>query len=259
MIGRTRTVESRVLFWVIIVGLLSLTPSLWLHGDPSRSSDLTSGRWVLDFEPDGSIQLTLKRRADGHGNWSSSDDYLTKDFRGLQRPAGSAEVPARFEMVRDAGTITFEGQLNESGGSGRFSFAANGEYVAALAKMGYRSPAGDDLFSLTVHDVSRAFIQELEKLGYKHLPLDNLMSMRIHGASPEFIRSLQALGYEHVPADDLVSMRIHGCHPRIHPGAQVARLRQALDRRPGLDADPRSLARVHPRAQVAGLRPALGG
>src|SRR5262245_51581767 len=76
------------------------------------SAQTVTGRWLLDFDTDSSIQLTLKQRESGHGNWSSSDDYRLEDFRGLVRPQGSADVPATFEMVRDAGTIRFEGQLN---------------------------------------------------------------------------------------------------------------------------------------------------
>ena len=55
-----------------------------------------SGRWLLDFENDGSIHLTLKRRSDGRGNWNSwnnSSEYELKDFRGLQRPSGSSDAP----------------------------------------------------------------------------------------------------------------------------------------------------------------------
>jgi len=33
------------------------------------------GRWLLDFDRDGTVQLTLKRREAGHGSWNSSDDY----------------------------------------------------------------------------------------------------------------------------------------------------------------------------------------
>ena len=216
MISNPNRHRSRVRFGRIALGLLLLTPSLGLRGDPAPASpDAAGGRWILDFERDGSVQLTLRRRPDGHGSWSSSNDYVLGDFQGLQRPSSPAEVPATFTMVRDAGTVRFEGQLGASGGSGRFVFAENPEYVAALASMGYRAVDREELFSLAVHDVSRRFIHDLDALGYPHVPLDDLVSMRIHGASPEFIRELKALGYEHLTTDDLVSMRIHGATPEL--------------------------------------------
>ena len=73
-------------------------------------------------------------------------------------------------MVRDAGTVTFEGQLNDSGGSGRFTFESNPDYLAALAKMGYATPMADEAFALAVHDVSRKFMGELASLGYYEAP-----------------------------------------------------------------------------------------
>ncbi|HEY3203714.1 MAG TPA: hypothetical protein VGL03_08635 [Thermoanaerobaculia bacterium] len=202
-----RVRRTKLLYWAVVAALLLLTPSLWILGD-NRAE--IQGRWLIDFERDDAIQLTLQRRSDGHQSWNSSSGFSLRDFQGLRRPAGAADVPVRFEMLRDAGTISFEGQLNESGGGGRFRFAPNPEYVAALTKTGYGSPDADLLFSLAVHDVSRAFMRELEGLGYKHSPLDDLLSMRIHGAGPEFIRELKSLGYEGLSADDLVSMRIHG-------------------------------------------------
>ena len=191
---------------------------LWATLAPSPapavpSSGGIAGRWLIDFDHDGSVQLTLKRRENGHGSWNSSDDYRRGDFQGLTVPAGGADVPARFTLSRDAGTLTFEGMLNDAGGSGHFTFAPNPEYLAALGKLGYPAPDEDDVFSLAVHDVSREFLRELESLGYAHVPLDDAVSMRIHGANPEFIRALQSLGYSHVSTDDLVSMRIHGATP----------------------------------------------
>ena len=203
----TPTARPRALFWTIVPALLLLAPSLQLLGEDRGA---VSGRWLLDFEQDGSIQLTLKRRSDSHGSWNSSSDYELKDFRGLQRPSGTSDAPARFEMVRDAGTIAFEGRLDEAGGGGRFTHTPNAEYVAALGKMGYGPSDADELFSLTVHDVSRAFIGDLQGLGYKRVPLDDLVGMRIHGATPEFIRALKSLGYADLSRDDLVSMLIHG-------------------------------------------------
>ena len=140
---------SAILFRAIVLALLLLTPSLALLAEQAASGPAaTSGRWLIDFDPDGTLQLTLKRKANGHGSWNSSDDYRVKDFQDLQRPSGTTEVPAHFQMVRDAGTFTFDGQLNASGGAGHFSFASNPEFLAALSKMGYRvTRCGRGLFA----------------------------------------------------------------------------------------------------------------
>ena len=217
------------------LALCLLSPALLFAGTA------TSGRWLVDFNPDGTLELTLKRRSEGsgHWNWSSSSNYQLRDFQGLARPSGAGDVAVTFQMVRDAGTVAFEGQLDPAGGSGRFTFTANPEYLAALKSMGYATPDADETFSLTVHDVSRTFIRELDALGYRKVPLDDLLSLRIHDAGPEFIRELKALGYTGLSTDDLVSMSIHERDARVHPGAQGPRLRPALCRRARVHAHPR--------------------
>src|ERR1700754_1640614 len=102
------------------------------------------GRWLMDFDRDGSIQLTLKRRDTGHNSWNSSDDYRRSDFQGLTVPTGAADVPTKFTLPRDAGTISFEGVVNDAGGSGRFTFEPNPDYLAALSRLGYAKPDEDD-------------------------------------------------------------------------------------------------------------------
>src|SRR4249919_3525215 len=88
--------SPRLLFWALIGALLLLAPSLWLLAAPP--SERIEGRWLLEFDRDGSVQLTAERRSAGHGHWNNSSDYALKDFRGLVRPAGKTEVPARFEL-----------------------------------------------------------------------------------------------------------------------------------------------------------------
>jgi hypothetical protein len=208
------SVRLRLGLSIAVLILWALAPRV-ARAEP-KGSEPVHGRWLVDFRPDGSVELTMKRRSSsGSDNWTSSDDFTATDFDGLHRPTSSADVAASFRMVRDAGTITFEGQLNDSGGSGRFAFQSNPDYLAALAKMGYATPMADEAFALAVHDVSRKFMGELASLGYTKLPLDDLISMKIHGATPQFIRALEALGYDHLAADDLVSMRIHGATPEF--------------------------------------------
>jgi hypothetical protein len=198
---------------------LSLAPailvSLVLAAPSASRAQALDGRWLLDFDrEDGRVRLTIKRSS-AHGNWNSSSSYSMQEFRGLTRPAGTAGKPARFELVRDAGTIRFEGELDEMGGSGRFQFAGNPEFEKAWTAMGYSVLTTDSVFAFTLHDVSRRFIEDLRSLGYDRLPAERLIAMRIHGANPEFIRELKALGYDRLPVEELVNMRIHGASPEF--------------------------------------------
>jgi hypothetical protein len=168
------------------------------------------GRWFLDLDDtDGKAQLTMKR-TNSRGNWTNSHTMPLSEFRGLARPSSAAETPARFTLERDAGIISFEGHLDPTGGSGRFTFAAAPGFSAAMSRDGAGALSEEQVFSAAVMDVSRTFVAELKALGYDRLRFDSLIAMRIHGATPEFIRELKALGYEGISSDQLVAMRIHG-------------------------------------------------
>lgn len=156
------------------------------------------------------LQLTL-RRTRTSGRDSSSFMLPLADLSSLTRAQLSgATSDVRFTLARDAGTFSFEGQVGQGEGVGRFSFASSQEFAQALQRLGYGGLDDEKLYALALHDVNRGFIAELEALGYEKVPLDDLVSLRIHGASPSFIRELAALGFARLTVDDLVSLRIHG-------------------------------------------------
>jgi hypothetical protein len=196
------------------VAAAAAVAALTLFAIPRLANAAVEGRWIAEFDNDDHdrVQLTTKR-SQRNGHSSNSCSYPLSAFRGLSRPPSSANVPARFELVRDAGNVVFEGQLDSSGGAGRFSFAANPEFQRDMGRLGY-SLDEEKLYTATMHDISRAFLRGLEEVGYSKVTFDDLVSMRIHGATPEFIRELKALGYERLSTDDLVSMRIHGATPQ---------------------------------------------
>jgi hypothetical protein len=87
------------------------------------------GRWVLEFDrEDGRVQLTMLRGSSGHRSENSSE-FALPEFRDLKRPSGSGDSPARFALVRDAGTFEFEGHLDVAGGAGKFRFAPSSEFA----------------------------------------------------------------------------------------------------------------------------------
>ena len=159
------------------------------------------------------VQLSLRRTGSGH-DWNSSFPVLLADLKGLTADqTRGPRTDVRFDMARDAGTITFEGRFDAGDGAGHFTFAANPDYVQDMKRQGYDGLDEEKVFSLAIHDVSRTFIRELGTLGYTRVPLDDLVNLRIHGASPEFVRDLQSLGYAHPSTDELVNLRIHGASP----------------------------------------------
>jgi hypothetical protein len=161
------------------------------------------------------VQLSL-RRTGWRGDSSQSFAVVLDDLRGLgrtQMEAASADV--RFELVRDAGTLAFEGRFKDGGGAGHFVFTRNDEYVEGMGRLGYPNLDEEQLFRALIHDLSRAFVRDLAGLGYERLQMDELFRMRIHGATPEYVRELRGLGYQGLPVEQLVRLRIHRARPEF--------------------------------------------
>jgi len=96
--ARTPTIRRILAALFLLEALFLLSPALLLAANGDGASG-TAGRWLIDFNRDGSMELTLKRRTEGRGhwNWSSSNSYDVKDFQGLARPSGVTRTFAGFK------------------------------------------------------------------------------------------------------------------------------------------------------------------
>lgn len=186
---------------VLLVGLLSAV----------NAQEPVEGRWKgeIGFSK---IHLRLKsslRSERGHWDMSWGEDFLLKEFKGLEQARNSPGL-VEFSLTREAGTFTFKGEIENDKGGGEFKFDINPAFVNNLKTMGYHKVATDQLFTLAMHDVGTAFFKEIETLGYKKPAIDQLMQMVIHDVSPAFIKEMADLGYKNLSIDQLVQLRIHG-------------------------------------------------
>lgn len=184
------------------------------------------GVWTGERKEDGRIQLQLKRRSKGDANWGFGSSFSASELPGLDS--------GRFELRRDAGTLTFEGRFDGTGpgaqGAGTYSFQPDPGYVRDMASLGYR--VEDKVFEMAVFDISRSYVRELRSLGYGDLSLDDLIELGIFRVTPDFIRDMGQLGFRDLPAKRLVEMRIHRITPEFvrewrsagHPDISLDRL-----------------------------------
>jgi hypothetical protein len=186
------------------------------------------------------------------GNWVNSRDVPLDRFRGFSLAMLAAPGPAKFEYVADAGRLLCEGRFLVGTGSGTYTFSANPAFVAALQQMGYDTPDDDQLLSMLMMDIDRAFAREIRDAGLRANVRD-LIQLRIHGVGLDYIREARQAGYQNFTADDYTQLRIHGVDTNF--------LRAAS--RLGYDFTPRELAqlRIHgvdgrylQRLQDAGMR-----
>ena len=177
------------------------------------SAAIEKGTWALDSadEP-GKVQFSLQGSSEG-GHFNTSSPWSLADLRGLDW-AGTAKHDVHFTIQRDAGSIDCEGFVQDQRGSGLFTFKANPQYAAEMAKLGFTFE-DKQLLSATIFDVSYDFARAMKGAGVNGLDAGKLFAFRIHGVTQEFIRGLRAAGLEAADASKLIAFRIHGVTPEF--------------------------------------------
>jgi len=170
-----------------------------------------TGQWTVSGAlADSQVQLTIQRGGPGR-NMSSSSPIALSQLRGLTRAQlDSSGSSARFELLRDAGTLQFAGYLQNGGGGGAFTFTPYPRFAADMQALGYGGLSEEKVFTMAVHDVSAAYVRDMNALGIHPDSADQLIPMRIHNVTVDFARELRGLGYADLAADKLVTLRIHG-------------------------------------------------
>ncbi|HEV2150224.1 MAG TPA: hypothetical protein VGR37_22690 [Longimicrobiaceae bacterium] len=199
----------------------------------------------LEARPEA-VQLALRYETSRGGTGTTSRPVPLRELEGLTAAqlSSSAGTPVRFRLRREAGVFDCEGSLRDGRGSGQCDFAADARFAAGLDRRGIGRPTAAQQFSLALHDVGLAFVDELAsqgyarpdvaelvragqhgarldylrsmgELGYRVGSLAELVRMKDHGVNAEFVRGLASHGYRDLPADELVRLRDHGVTPRF--------------------------------------------
>jgi hypothetical protein len=197
---------------ILAIGLLAAMPVV----APAATRPLT-GSWTASLDEDRANRLQFSMRTSRHGN--NGTGYWIDAFTGLtaEQVGSHSAVDVRFEMRREAGTVTYEGSFRNGLGAGTFTFDANEDYAKALDRMGLELAAKDgdtqhQLFTLAIYDVSTSFIRSMRQIGYD-VPMEKYIAFRIFSVDPAYVRDMAALGFDHLSADKLVETRIHGATP----------------------------------------------
>jgi hypothetical protein len=170
------------------------------------------GTWRIYYSPERDrVQLTFEQYENGgrrHG--STSFGVRPTELRGLPSQLSSYSGPVKFQLVRDAGTFNFDGELRGGHGTGFFTFAPDARFPQQLASRGYEKPTEDQQFWLAMHDISYAMLDEMRAQNYDRPSVSELVVMGMHGANLDYMKSLSAAGYRVGDTRRLVTLRDHG-------------------------------------------------
>jgi hypothetical protein len=166
------------------------------------------GRWKairIDGEININMRIVQKRE---FGDWQYSRTFQESEFEGLV-----LGKDVNFRLVREAGTLSFDGDLSEEGGSGSFTFYPSLEFEGFLDEKGFRGVEDKELLMLCLNGLSRKYIDDLLALGYADIAFSDLISFAIHGVTIDFVKEIHALGYNNISPSKLISFRIHDVEP----------------------------------------------
>jgi len=170
------------------------------------------GTWTIDREgmrEAGKVQLSLHHsHKDQFGQ-----DFALSDLKGLDPHALDSDGPVKFELVREAGTVQFEGTFKKGVGTGTYEFASSPTFLAKMKAMGFQG-LEDEALALTMVDVTIAYAEELRSLGFKP-DLDHVISGRIFKVNREQVEGLKAAGITGLSLDKLVECRIFNVTPEF--------------------------------------------
>src|SRR5262249_19109722 len=157
------------------------------------SQDVSKGEWMSRYE-NGKFSLALRTESARDNSMFSWSFNLQLDrIEGFSMPQGGATAtPVHFQLVRDAGTIVFDGMMKDGSGIGDYQFTASHDYISAMKSMGYNNLSTEQLLRLAVRDVNRGYVKEMKTAGFDSATVEEIIRLRNHDITTRFIAEMKA-------------------------------------------------------------------
>lgn len=177
----------------------------------SAAGQTLNGRWEADNRnaDTGKIHLNLQYSTD-NGNGSHGHDFKLDDLNGLTAGQidSQSETNVKFQIVREAGTIDFDGSFKNGRGDGNWRFTASQSFVEAMTKRGFTELTAQKLFSAAMFNITIQTADGLKSAGLNSLTTDDLFKAAIFKITPEFATEMRKAGYPNITMHELVKARI---------------------------------------------------
>ncbi|HNU06450.1 MAG TPA: hypothetical protein PKO33_01710 [Pyrinomonadaceae bacterium] len=217
-----------------------------------------TGEWQAEYragknEDGEGLHINFSRKGD-RGKSRMGTSFELGELQGLSSSQISASNSSvRFSIVRDAGTIDFQGVFNNGKGEGTFTFNPNPQFVSGMKSRGFdfdKSDSknresndlgdrvfaaatlnvtfaladdllssnfgkldSDDLFKAAIFKIDGKFASEMKASGFQNLTFEDLVKARIFKVDAGFVREVAQLGFQNEPFESLVKMRIFKISP----------------------------------------------
>jgi uncharacterized protein (UPF0335 family) len=177
----------------------------------SQQSTIT-GEWTaeLNRKKPGEIYMSFHRRSDKGGFSMNGDSMLLSELQGITAETiSSGKANVTFNIVREAGTLAFEGFFRDGRGAGFWTFTPSQNFASAMRGRGYTTLTDEDLLRATMHNLTTKYIEDLKSAGYDRLEFQQLLRAASHEITPAYIRELQSAGYSGLTMEELIRASNH--------------------------------------------------
>jgi len=167
-----------------------------------------SGSWSIASPRDSqTVRLELRTENESGGyHDESSEDVSLHDLHLTQAQLQSPGGHVTFSLEREAGTLSFDGWLQQGQGGGRFTFAPSLQYGGAMRQRGYTIDEPRKVLAAAMLDVSTAFTDEMNGAGIGRLTFDQLITFRALRIDVPYLRQMRSR-FGDVDAQQLTSLR----------------------------------------------------
>jgi Icc-related predicted phosphoesterase len=172
------------------------------------------GTWTATIN--GS-KVDMQFNNEGNKNHMSNSNFLVSEFTAIPRNANGD-----FKLVREAGTMNFNGKFDGNKGSGRYKFAANTEYVKYLQSQGIQDIENNDELAFFMINVKKSYVTMMHNQRYKNLSKSDLIATAALGVDEPYITSLKQNGFPNITEQELITGKAMGIN-----GAYIAEIRKA--------------------------------
>ena len=176
----------------------------WQVEKPAQDEDIDINKGNISLAS-GDHRLQVNMNQGRHNNFGNS--YRIEEFKGLTlNTVNGPKTAVQFQLVRDAGTIDFDGFFDRGIGAGQYTFRPDAAYTGKMQQLGFDC-IGKKQFEMAALDVSLIYAKEFKDLGFG-TRCEDLVEGRIFNVNRAQVDELRSLGFNNVPLKKLVELRI---------------------------------------------------
>ena len=162
------------------------------------------GNWFATIKGN-TVNIRFQQESAKNENDGNNTTFQLAEFNNLPR-----ENDGAFELVREAGTMHFQGKFTGNMGMGTYKFSPDKSYTANLTKEGIKLDDDDDVLVFFMIDIKKSYVGMLKRQGFSNVTKDDLIPLAALKVDESFIRSIKSSGLTEVSLQNLIPLKALG-------------------------------------------------